>query len=127
MWSIVGAGLISFGFRWTVADSPASRFLPLVAGGILAGAVKSKFFLDRAALKIVTRIAVRGEGRCAGGFLSLRSWALVLAMIAAGRLLRGSLIPAVAVGTLYVAVGTGLILSSRHAWQAWRAAPPEER
>ncbi len=127
MWSIVGAGLFSFGFRWTMVDNPASLFLPLVAAGILAGAAKSKFLLDRTAHKIVVRIAERGEGRCAGGFLSLRSWALVLTMIVAGRLLRGSSIPSLAVGTLYVAIGTGLILSSRHAWQAWRASSPEER
>ncbi len=119
MWSVVGAGLFSFGFRWTMAGSPVSLFLPLVAGGILAGAAKSKFLLDKTAHKIVARIAERGEGRCAGGFLSLRSWALVLAMIAAGRLLRGSLLPATVLGTLYVAIGTGLLLSSRHAWQAW--------
>ncbi len=119
MWSVVGAGLFSFGFRWTVADSPVSLFLPLVAGGILAGAAKSKFLLDKTAHKIVARIAERGEGRCAGGFLSLRSWGLVLAMIAAGRLLRGSLLPATILGTLYVAIGTGLLLSSRHAWWAW--------
>lgn len=125
MWSIVGAGLFSFGFRWTTADSPASLFLPLVAAGILAGAVKSRFLLDRTAHKIVTRIAERGEGRCTGGFLSLRSWALVLAMVAAGRLLRGSFLPAVVVGTLYMAIGTGLLLSSRHAWVAWRASAPE--
>ena len=126
MWSIVGAGLFSFGFRWTMVDNPASLFLPLVAAGILAGAAKSKFLLDRTAHKIVARIAERGEGRCAGSFLSLRSWALVLTMIAAGRLLRGGLLSSLAVGTLSVAIGTGLLLSSRHAWQAWRASSPEE-
>jgi len=120
MWSIVGAGLFSFGLRWTMDDSPVSLFLPLVAAGILAGAAKSKFLLDKTARKIVARIAERGEGRCAGSFLSLRSWGLVLAMIAAGRILRGSLLPASVLGTLYVAIGTGLLLSSRHAWQAWR-------
>jgi hypothetical protein len=126
MWSIVGAGLFFFGLRWTAAGSPASLFLPLIAGGILAGAAKSRFVLDRAARGIVVRIAERGEGRCIGGFLSLRSWALVVAMVAMGRLLRGGLLPDLVIGTLYMTIGTGLLLSSRHAWQAWRGSLAEE-
>ena len=43
-------------------------------------------------------------------------------MSGAGRLLRGGLLPLTVVGPLYVAIGTGLLFSSRIAWLRWRAA-----
>ena len=72
----------------------------------------------------LVRIASRGDGRCIGGFLSARSWLLVALMSGAGRLLRGGLLPLPVAGTLYVAIGTGLLFSSRIAWLRWRAAAP---
>ena len=98
----------------------APRAAPLVAVGAIAiGAVKSRLVLDRAARKIIERIRVRGDGRCLGGFLSLRTWALVVVMMVAGRLLRGTVARSI-VGPLYLAVGTALVLSSRLSWRAWR-------
>ena len=63
----------------------------------------------------------RGDGRCVGGFLSLRSWALVAVMVVAGRLLRGSHVARGILGAIYLAVGIALFLSSRVAWRAWRS------
>jgi len=54
-----------------------------------------------------------------GGFFSLRTWGLVILMMAAGRLLRATFSHEI-VGPLYIAIGTALCLSSRLSWYAWR-------
>jgi hypothetical protein len=119
MWTVVGAALAAVGGRWLWL-SPSAAAPYLAAAGLVVGAAKSRFVLDRAAARIVDRIRERGDGRCLGGFLSLQSWTFVAAMVIAGRLLRGSHIARSLLGMLYLAVGTGLLLSSRIAWRAWR-------
>jgi hypothetical protein len=42
-------------------------------------------------------------------------------MMLAGRLLSGPVFPASVIGVVYVAVGWGLLLSSRLFWKQWRA------
>jgi hypothetical protein len=93
----------------------------LVAVAVAIGTVKSRLVLDRAVRRVIERISVRGDGRCFGGFLSLRTWGLVILMMVAGRVLRGSLSRGI-VGPLYIAVGTALCLSSRLSWRSWREA-----
>jgi hypothetical protein len=119
MWTVVGAALVGFGGRWLwQLPTPAAPWLAALALAI--GVFKARFVLDRAARTIVDRIRERGDGRCLGGFLSVRSWALVAAMAAGGRFLRGSHVAQGLLGVLYIAVGTALLLSSRVAWRAWR-------
>ncbi len=118
MWAVVGAALAGFGVRWLWGAAPAAAPW-IAAGAVVVGAIKSQLVLDRAARKVVERIRARGDGRCLGGFLSLSTWALVIVMIAAGRLLRGAVTRGI-VGAVYIAVGVALLLSSRHAWRAWR-------
>lgn len=94
--------------------------MPAIALGVVAGLLKGRFVLDRTAGRITDRIAARGDGHCAGGFLSWRSWLLVALMSGAGRLLRSGLVSHAVVGPLYTAIGTGLLFSSRTAWKRWR-------
>ena len=118
MWAAVGSALAGFGIRWTWEAGPAvAPWITAVA--IVVGTVKSWLVLDRAAQRVVHRIRSRGDGRCLGGFLSLRTWGLVIMMMVAGRLLRGTFAHGI-VGPLYIAVGTALCLSSRISWGAWR-------
>ena len=124
LWSLVGTALVLAGARWALRASGPRAGTLLVLLGAAAGLLKGRFVLDRAAARIASRIEARGDGRCAGGFLSARSWLLVALMAGAGRLLRGGLLPEAAVGTLYVAIGTGLLFSSRIAWARRRAAGP---
>jgi len=119
MWTAVGGGLLSFGAYWITGGRLSLAGAGLLLAGVVAGVAKSRLVLDRTAAKILSRIASRGEGRCVGGFLSVRSWLLVLGMIILGRVLRGGVLPTPAVGVLYVAIGTGLLASSRVAWRAW--------
>jgi hypothetical protein len=118
MWAVVGTALAIFGARWLWFALPKAAPW-LAAGAVAVGVVKSRLVLDRAARKVVGRISARGDGRCLGGFLSVQTWGLVLLMMAAGRLLRGTLAGSI-IGPLYIAVGTALLLSSRVSWRAWR-------
>lgn len=118
MWAIVGAVMAVVGAYWCrlAAQEQAPWF---AAGAIALGALKSRTVLDRVARRTADRIVARGDGRCVGGFLSLRSWLLVLLMAVAGRLLRGA-ISLLVIGPLYLAVGAALLISSRVTWRAWR-------
>ena len=120
MWMTVGSALVGFGARWLWGAAPVMAPW-LAAGAVAVGAVKSRMVLDAVARRVVNRIHARGDGRCLGGFLSPHTWGLVVLMMVAGRLLRGSLARGI-VGPLYIAVGTALCLSSRLSWRAWRGS-----
>jgi hypothetical protein len=122
MWTVVGGTLAFFGVRWALAGRMAHPWLLAVAAACV-GAAKSRFVLDRAAGRVVERIRQRGDGRCLGGFLSLRSWALVILMMVCGRLMRAGLLAYPVVGFVYTAVGTALLLSARLLWRAWWSHP----
>ena len=122
LWTVVGSGLLGAGLRWTFAGADGAAASALFALGAGAGLLKSRLVLDGTAAKTTARIAVRGEGRCLGGFLSPASWLLVAAMIAFGRLLRHFL-PLPVAGVLYTAIGTGLLFSSRIPWARWLSFP----
>lgn len=118
MWTLVGSMLLSYGLTWILRRYGAVGLvyaLPCFALGL----AKSVFVLDRVAFGAVGRVATRSPDRCAAGFFSTRSWLLVLGMMAAGQLLRASPLPRSVLGFLYVVVGTGLLLSSRHIWARW--------
>lgn len=118
MWTVVGAALLCFGVRWTLAGQIPYVWL-FLAAAVMAGLLKSRFVLERTASRMIERIRTRGDGRCLGGFLSLRSWGFVALMIGAGCLLRTWMLPRTIVGLIYAAVGTALLLAARRLWQAW--------
>lgn len=116
LWTAVGCVLMVRGFAWL--DPGRGRLLLLVA--LLVGTLKSLLVLDRMAARAVERIARFGDRTCLGAVYSWRTWLLVLGMIAAGALLRRSPLPGPLLGTLYLAVGWSLCLSSRVGWRQWR-------
>jgi uncharacterized membrane protein YqgA involved in biofilm formation len=119
MWSTVGFLLVLIGIHWLLNYHWAIVLLPAV---VAAAMLKSWFILDRVARRIIDRIRSRDDHRCIGGFLSLKSWLTIAAMMMAGRLLRGGSAPRLLVGCLYTTIGMALLLSSRHLWRGWRDA-----
>ena len=120
MWTAVGSALAAFGAYWLLPDR-AWLLLPAVALGLL----KARFILRRAADATSGRIRERGDGRCIGGFLSVRSWLFVILMAVMGRLLRSAPIPRAVVGFLYVAVGVALLVACGRLWGALREVKHE--
>lgn len=91
----------------------------LIGAGALLGFVKSFFILDRSARRVILRISQFGDHTCIGAVYSWKTWLLVLAMIVSGIMIRQTIGGwSLSIGTIYVAIGCGLIYSSRFAWRA---------
>jgi hypothetical protein len=114
-WTL-GLGLA--GLRWALEWD--NDLLPIWIGAAVAvGLAKAAIALRPAARRIIKRIHERGDGRCAGGFFSWRTWIFVVSMIFLGRLLRVVGIPVPIVGLIYVTVGVALLAGSGLVWRAW--------
>jgi hypothetical protein len=118
LWTVVGATLLFLGFRWALLADISYAWLLLVLA-VVVGVFKALFVLERTARRTIGRIRERGDGRCIGGFLSVRTWLFVGLMMLAGYLLRHSALPRAIVGLIYAAVGTALLVASRRLWGAW--------
>jgi len=114
-------GLICVGTYWVVSTNIYNIGLLVIS--LCLGFGKSILILDRVAKRIVERIELRGEGRCLASFYSLGGWAIVILMMVMGRILRGAGISYSLLGLIYAAVGTGLLVSSRSIWLAWKHHP----
>ena len=119
IWSLVGFFLLTNGF---VLISLQGKLWYGVAGLIL-GTAKTFFILDRVALKNVKRIKDFEDKVCIGSVYSWKTWVLVAAMIALGRILRTTVLPGEVVGLIYIAVGWALMLASRLVWREWQRTP----
>ncbi|MDX9834044.1 MAG: hypothetical protein RBT36_02370 [Desulfobulbus sp.] len=116
LWTVVGCLLMLRGWSWL--DPGNGRLLALVA--LLIGTLKSRFVHDRVGARVIGRIARFGDRTCLGAVYSWKTWLLVLLMIAAGAGLRRSPLPGPLLGTIYLAIGWSLCLSSRIGWRQWR-------
>ena len=125
MWSLVGVGLSFVGIRWTWIHGDA-LIRGLIAVAVILGLFKARFALRNAARRTIHHITSRGDGRCLGGFLSWRTWLVVIAMMVLGRLLRADFmpIPIAWVGLLYAVVGVALVSASVWLWTAWHQIRP---
>ena len=121
LWTCVGSGLAAVGARWCLGAGPPWP-AALLGAGLTLGVLKGKVALERTARRAAGRIAVRGDGKCLGGFLSWQTWLFVLAMMALGAVLRRSPLPRALLGVVYTAVGAALLWGSRTFWAAWRRA-----
>ena len=119
IWSVVGFFLLTNGF---VLISLQNHLWYGVVGLIL-GTAKTFFILDRVAQKNVKRIKEFEDKVCIGSVYSWKTWIMVAAMIALGRLLRTTILPGEVVGFIYTAVGWALMLASRLMWLEWKRTP----
>lgn len=116
LWTLVGTGLSAAGAVWSLS---ARRPLVPLGIGLLLGALKGTFVISRAAVRNARRIVSRGDGKCLGGFLSLKTWLLVAVMMGSGMVLRHSGVPRPILGGIYTAVGVGLLTGCLRLWQAF--------
>ena len=116
IWSVVGFFLMVNGF---LLISLAERSW-LIFLGLTLGTAKGFFILDRVARKNIKRIHGFERKICIGSVYSYKTWLLVIMMIVVGRTLRLTVLPGEVVGVIYLAVGCGLMLSSRLMWLEWR-------
>lgn len=113
LWLIAAVVLGFRGAGWLVT---APWGLALALLGVALGLAKARFLLDRIARGVARRIHDRGPGASIVGFLSVRSWVVVVVMMAGGHALRLTAAPRPALGVLYVAIATALAVASRTYW-----------
>ncbi|OPL15924.1 MAG: hypothetical protein AVO38_09565 [delta proteobacterium ML8_D] len=118
MWTIVGLFLFMRG-TGNIMSLPWSVNPWWLVVAAFVGVLKGLLIFDKTAERIISRIHSRKEDRCLGGFLSLKSWGMILFMIFLGMSLRVSPLPGVIVWGVYVSVGAGLFFSSRLFWMEW--------
>lgn len=118
-WGAVGFFLTAKGLYLSRSES-----WPLVAAatvlGLVLGAIKSRMIFQKVARKIVERIMKKNTPTCLGGLFSIRNWLLIIAMMVLGKSIGSLSIPVEIKTVIYVTVGSGLALSSRLMWQAWK-------
>jgi hypothetical protein len=116
MWTGIGMMLLIRGTFWLLDSGQLWFLFPAV----VIGSLKSVLLLDKTARKSVDRILRLADGTCIGAVFSIKSWALVVLMMAMGYILRQSPLPRSFLGLLYVTIGWALLMSSRHAWLCWQ-------
>lgn len=116
LWTVIGISLMVRGTVWLNNIDQLWIVFPALA----IGTMKALFMLDRSAKKSIARIVATRDGRCLGGVYSVKTWLLVLVMMAAGCLMRNSSLPKEFLGLFYVSIGWGLFFSSRNGWLAWK-------
>ncbi len=119
MWSIVGLFLFARGIVNIFLLDDSLKYL-WMALALVVGLVKAKIVLAKTADRIVARIFKRPPDASLWGFLSVRSWVLIVLMIAMGKLLRASPLPRSLVWSVYIAIGAALFSSSKIIWDKWR-------
>ena len=118
MWTIVGLFLFVRGAGNMMSLPGAVNPWWLIVAAFI-GVMKGRLIFDKTAVRVISRILSRKGDRCLGGFLSLKSWGMILFMVFLGMSLRVSHLPGVLVWGVYVAVGAGLFFSSRLFWREW--------
>jgi hypothetical protein len=117
VWSVVGIMLASRGV-WNLLELENFSLWWLLLA-CFVGVLKGQMVFVRSASRSVARILSRGDGKCLGGFISLKNWGLIVAMILLGKVLRATPLHRGIVWSVYVAVGFALVVSSRVFWKAW--------
>jgi hypothetical protein len=115
IWTAVGTLLMVRGLGWI----GFSMTCWVLLGALFVGTIKSLTILDRSAKKTLQRIMGLNDNTCIGAVYPWRTWLLVILMMASGITLRSLTEPGLFIGTVYFAVGWGLLLSSRHGWAQW--------
>ena len=118
MWTIVGLFLFVRGACNMMSLPEAVHPWWLIVATFI-GVLKGRLIFDKTAIRVISRILSREGDRCLGGFLSLKSWGMILFMVFLGMSLRVSPLPGILVWGVYVAVGAGLFFSSRLFWKKW--------
>jgi len=117
LWTVIGAMLFFKGIYRLLQLRDMQLYI--LSGGIAVGILKSYFILDKTARRGIDRILSFADGTCLGAVYSVKTWLLVLCMMAGGIILRNSTLPISVLSFLYITIGCALGLSSRLAWLSW--------
>ncbi len=115
LWLVASAILGVRGVGWLLAAEHSEWLFALAA---VLGVLKYRYILTPTSLRAIDRIHTRGTAECAGGFLSWRTWAVVLFMMVGGHALRLTATPRPILGVLYVTISIALFAGGMRFWRA---------
>lgn len=124
LWTGVGTFLLFRGLSAAFSLDPLVQ-LGICVAAALIGVVKGVKVMRPAAVRGAARIFSRGDGRCLMGFISWKTWALVIGMALFGAVLRRSHLPGWLLGLLLCGVGTALLIGSWTYWKAFFSQPDQ--
>jgi len=113
LWLLAGLVLFIKGIIWLQEVTFNPYFI--LAGGIILGLVKSHYILSRLAKNNIERIHIlspQKEKICIFAFQAIKSYLIVVIMIAVGVILRKLDIPISWLSLVYLTIGSALTLSS---------------
>ncbi|SYZ74127.1 conserved membrane hypothetical protein [Candidatus Zixiibacteriota bacterium] len=113
IWSAVGLALLIVSFGWL--RSGMTAIAVDVTAGIIGGYLIYRVGFSRLARKNLKRIYEQSPGKekvCFFAFQNVRSYFIVIIMIALGYTLRHSPLPKVYLAPIYMTIGLALLLSS---------------
>ena len=111
VWIGVGVTLVTVAYSW-LAETPKPQFFLFWGLGMMAALAVHHFKFLKIVDKNIQRIQPMTDKRCLFGFISWKSYLLIMVMVALGVCLRHSAIPRPYLAILYSGIGVGLILSS---------------
>lgn len=110
LWGYAGSILLRFAYSW-LTDENTSLPLIFALSGLILGLTIHFFVFSKVVSKNLKRIAEMPEKPCIFGFMSWRSYFLILFMMSLGISLRFSSIPKAYLAIIYTGIGSALILS----------------
>ncbi len=111
LWLMVGIMLDGRAYSWLRIESQGPA-LAALAAGFAASMVIHHFGFLRIVDRNLGRILPMEGKRCVFSFMPLKSYVLIMIMVAMGLALRHSAFPKLYLSVLYIGIGTALILSS---------------
>ncbi len=112
LWTAVGGMLLVKGWGW---KGTGYEWVVIILG-LFFGFLKSVLFLDKSFACSITRIKQFHENQKIVYIFSVRTWILIALMIVFGLTMQELTNPCPAIGVLYVAIGWGILFSSRYGW-----------
>jgi len=117
VWSVVGFFLCSLAFGWLAETKPDTATW-LGAGGIFLSLLIHHLGFLRLVKRNIKRILSLEDKICIFAFQPLKSYLIILIMIAMGTTLRHSAIPKPYLSVIYIGFGGAMLLSSiRYFWE----------
>jgi hypothetical protein len=113
VWSLVGLVLLAVATNWLIQDRSALA-IPLLIG-VAMGYLVFRFGFSHLARRNLFRIYAQSPHKdkiCVFAFQNIRSYLIVIVMMAMGYALRHSGIPKLYLAPIYLAIGIALTLSS---------------
>ena len=112
VWSAVGIGLNILAFKWLGQYSRTVAYSTALSG-MVAGLLSGTLGFSRIVKKNIQRISGLPETPCAFAFQEVKSYFLIVFMIALGSFLRHSaLVPRFILSFIYITIGLSLFVAS---------------